>query len=152
MKHSRLQLIRYFVGEIEYSANKSFNPQKEWDGGTDQLTVLAASTRKEEPVGPCDHSFVVELSISQSIQENQNFPYSLKFTLVGVFVCLDKEMAKDKEDYFVKVNGSSMLYGVARELIRSITSVGPWGPLLLPTVSFHEDETSDEKEEAASKK
>ena len=38
----------------------------------------------------------------------------------------------------VEVNGSSVLYSAARQILRNAMSSGPFNPLLLPTASFVE--------------
>ncbi len=36
----------------------------------------------------------------------------------------------------VGINGTSVIYGIARELIQSLTEKSFWGALTLPTMSF----------------
>ena len=69
--------------------------------------------------------------------------------LVGFFGCRDGFPSPEDEEQFVRVNGSSMLYGAAREIVRSLTSRGPWGELMLPGISFY-DKGAKPKEEPAS--
>ncbi len=38
----------------------------------------------------------------------------------------------------IKINGPSMLYGIAREVIRGVTARGPYFPILLPSATFFE--------------
>ena len=77
-------------------------------------------------------------------------PYHFKIKLVGLFRCHYGQADVDAEA-FVRTNGSSILYGIARETLRSITSVGPWGDMLLPTVSFYAPEALPEKAESVEK-
>ena len=51
----------------------------------------------------------------------------------------------ESETRFVQVNGSSMLYGMAREHIRSLTAAGPWGAIILPTMSFYDNKETAQK-------
>lgn len=151
MKHSPLQLVRYLAPEIAMSANSAFNPAKPIEAGTDQLAVQAVVAQQKAPDNFQGRSWVIEMSITQTIKEGQNFPYTFKLALVGLFLCHDGKLANEIEERFVRTNGSSILYATARELVRSLTTLGPWGQVLLPTASFYENVT-EEKEEAAAPK
>lgn len=151
MKHSPLQLLRYVVPDVSCSANPTFDSTKPLEGGTDQLSVNAILNQQNPPENFPGHSWTVEMTISQKLKEGQNFPYKFELTLVGFFACRDGLPPKAEEDRFVRVNGSSMLYGAAREVIRSLTARGPWGELFLPGISFY-DKDSKTKEEPSSAK
>ena len=81
------------------------------------------------------------MTISQKLKEGQNFPYKFDLSLIGFFACNDGFSSPADEEHFVRVNGSSMLYGAARELVRSLTARGPWGELFLPSISFYDKAT-----------
>jgi preprotein translocase subunit SecB len=149
MRHSPLQLLNYFVPEMSFSANQLFNQERPIEGGIEHFSVEATASQQKAPKDFPGHSWAVEMVIAQEIKEGQNFPYRFKMTIVGMFAFKGDVMADDKENQFVKVNGSSMIYGVARELMRSTASIGPWGALIIPTVSFYEN-VPEQKEESAS--
>jgi hypothetical protein len=86
------------------------------------------------------------MKVSQKLTEGQNFPYKFDLTILGFFVCRDGVPPEAGEQRFVRVNGSSMLYGIAREIIRSTTAMGPWGFILLPTISFYEKDPTQKDE------
>ena len=137
MKHSPLQLLRYFVPEISCSANSTFDPEKESVNGPDHLSVSAVVARQKDADNLPGHSWSVEMNVTQTLKEGCNFPYKFNLALIGFFVCKDGFPTPAAEEQFVRVNGSSMLYGASRELVRSLTSRGPWGELFLPTLSFY---------------
>ena len=144
MKHSPLQLLRYVVSDSSCSANLAFNPEKEYEGGTEQLTVNSVVTQQKTSDAE-EHSWSVEMTICQKLKEKQNFPYQFNLTIIGFFNCKNKFPSPTDEEQFVRVNGGSILYGAARELVRSSTCRGPWGELFLPTVSFYEKSTEAER-------
>src|SRR5580692_8612473 len=117
MKQSPLELLRYLVPEISCSANPNFDPNKECEGGRDKYTVEAAVIRQESQKDAPGHSWSVEMTISQKLEEGQNFPYEFEITIVGFFTCLEGLPPAAEEERFVRVNGSSLLYGAARELV-----------------------------------
>lgn len=146
MKFSHLQLTRYLVPEISVSANSAFNPGKSVEVDAEQLTVHSVVAPLKDQKGSKDHSWLMEMSVTQCLKEKQNFPYTFKVSLVGVFLCKDGLPPSLEEERFVRTNGSSVLYGAAREILRSITTLGPWGEVLLPSVSFVEDEVSKQEQ------
>ena len=139
MKHSPLQLQRYLVTDISCSANQNYNPEAEWAGAMENFTVESTAVRLEDQPKTSSHSWSVEMVITQKSQKDQNFPYRFHVNLVGVFAFSEGARNAEEENQFVRVNGSSMLYGIAREVIRSLTAAGPWGAVILPTISFYGD-------------
>jgi preprotein translocase subunit SecB len=148
MKNSPLQLLRYFIPEISFSANPSFDSNKECDTAMEEFSVETAVNRQTAPKGFPGHSWTIEMKISQGIKEGKNFPYRFKLVILGMFAFLDEALAEEKETQFVRVNGSSILYGAAREVLRSTTALGPWDALIIPGISFYEKQLV-QKEEAA---
>ena len=151
MKNSPLQLVRYLVTDIACTSNPKFNPEKEMVGGMEQFAVEAKASPLETSKDVPGHPWSVEMVVSQKIQEGQNFPYEFRIAMVGIFGCNNSAAVDEKETRFVRVNGSSMLYGIAREQIRALTAASPWGAILLPTMSFYDNPEHPKKEEAAAK-
>ena len=147
MKLSPLQLVRYLVPEVSCAANADYDGEKPSD--LSETTFKAEShIHPLESKSPEKYSsWSVELDLSQEPDEKANVPYHFKIKLVGLFRCTNKEGNVPLE-VFVRTNGSSVLYGIARETLRSVTSVGPWGDMLLPTVSFYASEALPENAEA----
>lgn len=136
MKLSPLQLTRYLVTDICCRANPKFNPEKEMQGALDLFSVDVRINPLEPEKGVAGHSWSLELNITQKKKDEQNFPYEFNISMLGFFTIQEIQDA-EKELRFVEVNGSSTLYGMAREQIRVITAAGPWGPMILPTLSFY---------------
>lgn len=149
MKHSPLQLLRYIVPEMSCSANPSFDPEKAPEGGAEQLSVNAVVAPQKAPDDFPGRSWTVEMTISQKLQEGQNIPYKFELTLIGFFACQDGLPPAAEEERFVRVNGNSMLYGAAREVVRSLTARGPWGELFIPALSFYEKDARPKEEAPA---
>ena len=133
MHASNLQLSRYFVSDISVSANRSFDPKKEV-----QLPLDAVDVNTEcIPLDESKHRWQVTLRLLLQPKAEANAPYSCKIEMVGFFVVAEN-IPNDKTAFYVQTNGTSVLYSTAREVIRAITSQGPFRPVLLPTVSFYE--------------
>jgi preprotein translocase subunit SecB len=135
MRSSPLQLLRYFVEEISCTSNPSYDVEKDIEVLPDQFRVDTNVT----PPGDNElGSWTVQLLIRQQIGSNQNFPYEFTLSMIGFFICTKNLPDSWSQEYFVRINGSSLLYGVAREIIRATTARGPWSDLIVPTLSFYE--------------
>lgn len=145
MKPSPLELLNYLAYETSCSANASFDPDKPVTPGKGQPEIGVSAARQKKPEGFEGNLWAIEMRISQKL-EGQNFPYAVKVALVGMFAYRDGTATPEAEEKFVRVNGSSMLYGAAREIVRSMTSRGPWEQLFLPSLSFYEPKPETKQE------
>jgi preprotein translocase subunit SecB len=94
-----------------------------------------------------DPLWQVILTVSQQPAPERNFPYEFLVTIIGYCHCLVEGITDKEKEELVRVNGSSMLYGVVREIIRENTARGPWQPILLPTISFFQPKEATEAPE-----
>jgi preprotein translocase subunit SecB len=62
-------------------------------------------------------------------------PYELELQIVGFFG-VDASCEQELSRELAVVNGSSILFGTAREFLRNLTSSGPHPAIVLPAVSF----------------
>jgi hypothetical protein len=79
----------------------------------------------------------VDLKVGFAPSGDSNAPYSFSAEIVGLFVVID-DMPKEEVHAFVNANATSVLYSTLREIVHTITSKGPYFPLLLPTPCFHQ--------------
>lgn len=87
---------------------------------------------------PPDKGNIYQLALEIDVQpddEDHLLPYNVHLVAIGMF-----RVAPGWDDpvKMILVNGTSILYSAARELIITITSRGPWAPLILPTYNFLE--------------
>jgi preprotein translocase subunit SecB len=81
-----------------------------------------------------DHTWLVRLDVQFKAESASSIvPYLGEIAVVGTFV-IDPEYPESKLMDLVYMNGGSLLYGMAREILCNITSRGIHGPLLLPTL------------------
>ncbi|MDL5046545.1 protein-export chaperone SecB [Oscillatoria amoena NRMC-F 0135] len=132
MKQSPLILIGYSVLELSIRANPNFDSQKPVKMDLSEFAVDSLCTL----VNPETNRWDVVLTLQHDVNQEKNQPYSFKLHLIGNFEVL-KGYPEDKRTKLVEVNGPSILYGIAREIIRSTSAQGPFRSLLLPSVSFY---------------
>lgn len=86
----------------------------------------------------------LRMIVKQDVSADSNLPYSWSVEILGTFNVLvegsDEDLAR-----LVTVNGNSMLYGILREVIRSLTAQGPYKAEMLPSVSFFNRDQSQNK-------
>ena len=131
---SPLTLRNYFVEKLTFSANPEFEPDKVVSLELDDIRI--ESLLRE--VGEGDASvWQVNLRLVQNVPAERNAPYNFSVVLIGFFE-VAPEYPEDRRRRLVETNARSILYGTCREIVRATTAQGPYGPMLLPSVSFYE--------------
>ena len=131
MKSSPLQLEHYFVSDLHFSANRAFDPKKEVKLKVEDFGVETAL------LSPDPAKWQVTLRVKHQPALSVNAPYSFTLEVVGFFHVVP-EFPADKVQQLIKTNGPSILYGIAREVVRDFSMRGPHPGLMLPSVSFFE--------------
>ena len=92
--------------------------------------------------GSDNENFRVSLNVSMNefgVEDDNKFPYRLNTTVFGDF-----SVAKIPEDGYdqilkiIRVNATSMLYGMIRKLIIDMTNISPFKPFIVPSLQFKE--------------
>jgi|SRR5580692_4847751 preprotein translocase subunit SecB len=130
IKASSLQLRRYFVTQLNILANSVFDVAKGVVQNQADLRVAGEMSPTDDPA-----TFQIKLNIQIQPGAESNLPYSIVIEIVGIF---KSGFTGTKEDIerVVSINGCSMLYGTAREIVRATTAVGAYSHILLPSIVF----------------
>jgi len=128
MKSSTLQLENFFIG------NLSLNPTEGWftKSGKIKIDVKLDCRRNASD----KQSWMIGLNISFKAAQPEPISYEGHIEIVGYFIIEDTTIPEEKQADIAAVNGASMLYSSARELIVMLTGHGRNGRLILPSVSF----------------
>lgn len=139
MSKSALQLERYFFIKVNIEAQQE-GPEN--SGGVIS-TKLEVSKNNEDP-----SRYMVGLTVILTVNEGKTAPYVGEVTVVGMFHIASPpdKLDAQKHDELVAVNGASILYGVAREMITNITARGPWPAVTLPCMNFNKRGLQEKKE------
>ncbi len=139
MKPAQISLIEYFATDLVLGTNHTFAPDKPVKFDDKDLQVDVAI--KQNGQAPRDGTrWQVTIEIRHQPAPEVNFPYSYRVVLVGQFG-IGPGVQPEDEERFVKIQGASVLYSMAREIVRALTGRGPYRPVILPTVSFYEQKT-----------
>lgn len=148
---SPLELERYFVSDQAVTARNAFSPEKEIETRVEEYSVDNEAIRlpaaDDQP-----EKWQVTVHIKHQPSQETNFPYDFRLTIVGIFSCEIQTAESEHIERLMRINGSSILYGMSREIIRANTERGPWSGIVIPTYSFYEPkpttEASSENSEA----
>lgn len=141
MRPSPLQLRHVFYTKVSVLRNPSDvkEPRQHAVGfdfeGAKIGAKVGTALRKGQDDDPRD--FVVNLELLIDSKEGKPVPYIVDIGVVGVFNVLPS-LPKEKRQDLIAVNGASILYGVIREIVLSLTSRFSAGPLTLPGMNFED--------------
>lgn len=141
MQLSPLQLLEYTFEGFSVSLTPGYD-----NTARDPAAVVAPSEMTvETESGIADiqdqdsySDYALKLILKVSPAKDLSTPYSLAVAVRGTFrmhqVGDEKNFGKRRE--LALVNGISILYGVAREMVTTVTSRSAHGQMLLPTLNF----------------
>ena len=140
-----LQLERYVFTKLEIEANPDYVPQEASSDNPIKLRLdIGLGEHQEDST-----KYQVSISIDELRAEKGSLPYRIALQVVGQFSAAQNFKPDDLKKV-VQVNGASMLYSAARELVLLVTSRGPWSAFQLPTISFYQAVTEAAPQEKSS--
>ena len=135
---SPMQLNNYFVEEICIKENPAFDPTPNVER---KIGTINCALNFAKGIDVEDH-FKVQMivSVEPAATPPALDPYQISLKIVGFFsfppdAFQIPDLDKDK---LVSLNGSSILFGLARGLVAQATGVGKYGKYLLPPINFME--------------
>jgi preprotein translocase subunit SecB len=135
MKEAAVGLLDYFATDLALTTNRTFKREAQVEFKESEY-VVEVSVAPSEGAEQKDRRWQVTLEVRHQPGPETNFPYSYRVVLVGQFTVAT--WAATEEERTVRIHGASVLYGMAREIVRVLTGRGPYRPVLIPTVSFYE--------------
>ena len=139
------ELIRYFYTSSFLAANREFSKD------AFKFPKLEVLSSLMEPAGDPDRwSISLYVGVAEGT-DRKTAPYDFSVSLIGVFFCKFPENLPEEQLLQCKnllyVNGSSMLYSAVREHILTLSALGPYKKLIIPTYRFAPDDAEESKEE-----
>lgn len=133
---SNIQCVSVFVTELFTKANLKYSPDSSSELHYDHLNIKTELF----PPNKNQNARQINLSVSHEPKENENSPYSFLVKITGFFTC--ENVDKKNEDRFIEIQGSSVLFGMARDALIDNMTKGPWSSIFLPLVSFYQSDGS----------
>jgi preprotein translocase subunit SecB len=141
---SPLQLNHFFTEELVVEDNPAYVPkgEKRKEGKCEcQVEVGRATTVS----GHYQVKLLVTVDPAQTSPAQD--PYRIRIRLIGRFG-FAKGIPEETMTHMANLNGSSILFGVARGIVAQVTGTGRSGGYLLPTVNFVEMFKEQSKEQS----
>jgi preprotein translocase subunit SecB len=130
MKTSPLQLNDAFIGQVSIKpSDRPLAAIQPTDIRVDATPSYARHT--ENPL-----RWTVQLSVKFGAEEEKSIPYDGSIECEGYFTIVESALPEEKQRKLVAVNGATILYSTASEVIATLTARGRHGKFLLPSVSF----------------
>ncbi len=107
-------------------------------------------TQPEDPEPTVNHSFNVDYKVGRRADDPNRFRLSLLLDIepeeygwevhaqLDGFFRTPEELDQPKKEGLVRVNGGTILYGLLRGQLSTMTGSFPDGPIILPTVNMAE--------------
>jgi preprotein translocase subunit SecB len=122
-----LYLEHHCVTEVSLTATKEEIVSKDF-------AVAATPQLAQSKENPLEWAVILRVVIKQAETEHPA-PYTGSVTFFGNFR-VSESVPEESRRRLVATNGSSILYGAARELVANITARGPHPMITLPSISF----------------
>lgn len=139
MRAAQISLTNYFVSELQFAANHGFNPAAPAALEVHDLQVAYEITSKSQD----RRSWQLKLRVSLNAPAERNMPCNFVVEIIG-FVQVAETVIEDHIERLARINGLSLVFSAAREVVRAVTARGPFKSVLLPTVTFWEPMPSRE--------
>jgi len=126
-----LQLKHYFVTDLNIKVCNGYDFEKDQKYDIKDFHSDTEYFKKKE----YPQIRQVRIKLKYKPKKNDNMPYEFSINVIGFFE-IDSKLPASKIEPLIRFNAPAMLYSAAREIIANVSGRGPWGPFLIPTVSF----------------
>lgn len=134
---SPLKCHGYFLTGLMLAANPEYDNKKPTSLKFSDIKIDSSADALPEEQGR--RLWRVATQIQQNVGSEKNAPYNFSIALVGTFEIHPKFQAENAKQ-LAAINGCSILYSTARQILRDAMHNGPFPALDLPTVRFIEPE------------
>ena len=134
-----LEVVDYYVRAMSFEVNLKCDKNKPYQLDLEDVEINNELVQMKND----KDGYAVILNIDIKAPKSKNTPYAIKLEMYGYFN-VPKKMPEEIRDKIVKTNGTSILYGAAREIIKDMTARGGYRPILIPTASFAELKNENE--------
>lgn len=123
-----LRLEAFWIESLELKAEQGWQAPE----GPVEIALMGDS---EYAFAPEERKVLIRLSFQSELDDAKRLPYRFQATVAGRF-SLAEDVPEDQRDRMVYINGTAILYGIARGALATVTALGPYGPVHLPTINF----------------
>lgn len=128
-----LNIDQFFVEEIHVKANPAYREQKKPAHETKLEASMSIKRKEKFP----EFMVSIELDINKSEKDFKTNPYCIVLKIIGFFSFV-KGTDEQTMERMIRLNGSAILYGIARGVVAQATCNSIHDKFILPTVNFVE--------------
>lgn len=140
MKHLVYTKVRVELSTGLEEAEKYWAPNFDLEG-VELFTEVTVGYPDNEAEDPRKFMVSLRFAILNEAENKKQAPYTIDIQAQGWFE-VRPEVAITARTELVRVNGASMILGAMRELVSQLTARSGFGPLLLPTLRFHPQQSA----------
>ena len=150
MKASPVQMLQLFFKKVDLEFDPQHAPQDVPNPLTNVFTFDGVTLSTEVSLSEADPThvrgqlFVVSLRLMVQNQANEEggtqafSPYKIDVSAEALILIPNGAKKLDLPENLATVNGASLIWSAIREQVLNITSRMQAGPVMLPTVHFHD--------------
>ena len=132
--NSPLRLDEYFFEDFSLKVTPSFDPKSKVGKRKD------GKIHCKEEYGPAKlypkrFRIAISILVEPSKEPPARDPYFINFRIIGLFSFIDG-VPKNIMDQMVRLNGTSILYGIARGTVSSVAAISQHGKYILQALNF----------------
>jgi preprotein translocase subunit SecB len=127
-----VQLVNYRIKRLNFEVVKDFEQIKVKDTSFSTHVDFNLYGTKENPL---KYTVEIILKISPLTDQEVYLPYEIALILQGIFL-FEEGMEDEEIGYHLNISCTSMLYGVARNIIHQLTGQSSYGAIIIPAVQF----------------
>lgn len=138
MQPSPLQLLQCDFETVNVTANPDFNRARQdtaFAVPPQALRMSSATAVRDLECGDGWADYAIRFQLKFEPQESDTSPYRGELLLQAIVRMHGGATALERKQLAV-VNGVSLIYGVARDMVCTVTSRSSHGQMLLPTLNF----------------
>lgn len=132
-----LNLESYFYSDVEIKPNKDYEHPEENTFNFSNVLVkcnVKRGTGVNSAGETNEHCIYLHIQVEDG--EKRQTPYRIECSVIGTFEP-HRQLPEELTEEIIIIQGATLLYSAAREFIMGITSRMMYGPMLIPTISFH---------------
>jgi preprotein translocase subunit SecB len=133
---SPLQLRQHSLLEVSLKEREAckLDGSQIWIPGEPEVKVDIATSQQDL----YQTRIFLQLTSQKVLEDDDQSAWDFHLRLVGYFIFADQKTPKEKAQSLSLVNGASMLFGVARDILYGLSLRGQKPSILLPSMNFQE--------------
>lgn len=132
MRASNLQLDHYYLEELHFALSERYGTETMEEVPLKAQDVDVTVEAGQNPDNELEWLFRLKIALNDA---DAKFPYEFSMRLLGYFM-VDEDCKPEMREQLATINGPSILYGAAREILAIASARSRYVSIFLPPVRF----------------